>query len=614
MFNPKKDNTTYKAVYLNHLHQFSAFIFIIIILIFSACTTFFVSIPERARLLQKSHDATIEFSLSMQNKSADFWKIYLPIYEDGFFSKPLSDFYENNIADLEYNPGFRQQLITTLSKIAASSEDINCLLLYRKSDDAFYLYYKNSGIFKEAPADFPFLDEIRNKQDARLLTGSKPIPSVRIQESTRQTKDTYAMAGNVFSPDKKTLLGSIAVGFDTSPLHSIYLKYRFDIPTDILVTTASGEIVYTSTGNYDEQLPSALFSCKSGDSFSFEDSSYFLETIVYSKQEYYVFNRISEDALAKASHKYTPVIWLIGLALSVFSASLHVFTGWLSARKTNIILKGVQEISHNNLDYRIPVGNSSDEFATISASINNMTKQMQDYIQKVYLYSIKQKNAELGELQAKFNPHFLYNTLEVIHSQLLQNGDDESAEMVLLLSRIFRNFISQKVFVSIREELSLCKLYLQLLELRYPDQFEISFDVDSSVLEYAIIRNLTQPILENYFVHGFSDQNSYNSISISGSIVDQDFISIKIIDNGSGISPEKIQGIRNTLSSPILVEDGSYGLKNIHDRIQTFYGADCGLSIESELGKGTTVTLLIKKLTNEQHVNRFQFPEEKISE
>lgn len=319
-----------------------------------------------------------------------------------------------------------------------------------------------------------------------------------------------------------------------------------------------------------------------------------------------MFNRISENALTKASRKYNYIVWLICFILSIFSASLYIFTGWLSARKTNTILDGVHEISKNNLSYRIPVDRSADEFSTIATQINTMAEQMQDYIQKVYLYSLKQKNAELGELQAKFNPHFLYNTLEVIHSRLLQNGDDECADMVLLLSRIFRNFINQKSFVSIREELSLCKLYIQLFEIRYMDEFETVFDVDSEILEYNIIRNLTQPAIENYFVHGFTSQNPCNQISISGYFSGPDHIVLQIIDNGSGISPEKLKEIQTSLSSEISAEDTSYGLKNINDRIKTFYGEECGLSIDSELGKGTTITMTIRKLTNEQHVNRFK--------
>lgn len=609
MFVKKRQYAPYKSVYLNRLHKTSALIFIIIIIIFGLCTSFFISIPERSRLLQKSHDAAMEISFFMRNKSTDFWKTYIPVFHDGKLTPAISDFFEGNPDNLKKNPEARQQLVNTLTEMTASSTDICWLLLYREADNSAYLYFKNSGIFSKAPSDFPFLNLLGNSPSTHFLANSKIVSVPLVLDYPTRNKRTYAMIGNIFSSFSDSYLGNIIVGFDTASLHSIYTKYQFDIPTDIFVTTSAGEIIYTSTGDYSENIDPKVLTHTSGDIFSFDKTSYYLETVDSYKQQYHVFSRIPQSELQKASHKYDPVIWMICLALSALSAGLYLFTGWLSARKTNIILDGVREISKNNLSYRIPVNRSVDEFSTIASNINHMAEQIQDYIQKSYLYSLKQKNAELGELQSKFNPHFLYNTLSVIHSQLLQNVDEECADMVLLLSQIFRNFISQKQFVSIREELSLSKLYMQLFEIRYADEFEIIFDVDSAILEYSIIRNLTQPVIENYFVHGFTSQNICNQITISGHLTGEDYISLEISDTGTGIRPERLLEIQTSLSSAISEKDGSYGLKNINDRIKTFYGDDCGLSIESVFGQGTTITLLIKKMTNEQHVNRFQYQE-----
>ena len=193
----------------------------------------------------------------------------------------------------------------------------------------------------------------------------------------------------------------------------------------------------------------------------------------------------------------------------------------------------------------------------------------------------------------------------MIRAQLQEKGDVETADMVLLLSRIFRNFINKKPFVTIQEEISLCDVYLELFRLRYRDTIQIEFDIDTEVLRYGIIRNLLQPVIENYFVHGFVAGSVQNCITITGALEGQDYIILTVEDNGTGIEESRLKEIEEELGEPSADGDkdgeGGYGLKNLHDRIHVFYGEKCGVTITSDTGKGTKIALRICQMTVEEH-------------
>ncbi|MFQ9798603.1 MAG: sensor histidine kinase [Clostridia bacterium] len=237
-----------------------------------------------------------------------------------------------------------------------------------------------------------------------------------------------------------------------------------------------------------------------------------------------------------------------------------------------MIRSGLEVIGQNNLNYQIPMEDSSDEFGAITRSINSMSRQLAETVDKLYIYQLKQKTAELGELQAKFNPHFLYNTLDVICAHAYENDDQDVAEMLVLLSRIFRSFINNKSFITIQEEITFCNMYLELFRMRYKENMNIEFNVKKDVMAYGIIRNLLQPLIENYFVHGFKPQEEDNWILISATLQGPEHIVLSVSDNGFGMSPDRMQSLQEMIEDAEGETTESYGLRNLHDRVRIFTG------------------------------------------
>jgi sensor histidine kinase YesM len=229
--------------------------------------------------------------------------------------------------------------------------------------------------------------------------------------------------------------------------------------------------------------------------------------------------------------------------------------------------------------------------------INRMNTNLNRNIERVHEFEIKQKESELSELQAKFNPHFLYNTLEMLRGKARENGDETTAELITQLASIFRGHIGIKTFIPFKEELTFSRHYLALLRARYGDRTRVLYDIDTGLLNYGIIHNTLQILIENYFVHGFNALNGDNRILFRGKSIDEKTMLITVEDNGNGMDDGNIEKLNAALDENTTQRTESYGLKNLHQRLKLFYGPGCGLHITKNRDQGLRVEIRLSKIT-----------------
>lgn len=213
----------------------------------------------------------------------------------------------------------------------------------------------------------------------------------------------------------------------------------------------------------------------------------------------------------------------------------------------------------------------------------------------------RQNEMRFKMLSTQINPHFLFNTLETIRMKSLAGGDKDTATMLKLLASLLRYNLSVKGKpVPLIDEIEAVQNYLNIQHMRFGER--ISYDVITmcDIQKINILPLLIQPLVENSFSHGLEEKVRGGFIYIlvnADTINDKQYLIITVKDNGKGMSEEKLKEIKEKLSNEN-VEDytKSIGMVNVNSRIKMYYGNDCGIDIESEEGKGTTVklTLLIK--------------------
>lgn len=171
----------------------------------------------------------------------------------------------------------------------------------------------------------------------------------------------------------------------------------------------------------------------------------------------------------------------------------------------------------------------------------------------------------------------------------------DTANMIADTAILFRGFIGAKNFIPIREELSFCKRYLAIYYEKYRNTVEVLYDIDTDVLQYGMIRNVFQPLIENYFEHGYDSEKADNYILIKGCLSGKEDILFTVEDNGMGMTEEELTELKQKLNRPITSEKESYGLRNLDKRLRMFYGERYGLNLILNEKKGLSVELLIKR-------------------
>ena len=526
-----------------------------------------------------------------ENSTKNFWRLYMPVFENKEGVYNVLKVYFNS-DDKEYlSPQVKKNLLDALSMIMKNDNRIKWVGVYSGKEEVNFLLFEGEYVLTQMSEDFPFIDNLEDKGLFMEVYGS------RLVEHNGGHQRCFAICGGS-AMDMNG--GKIIVGFATNELDVYYGEEKLD-GTRYFIVNEFG-VVYDSDEKYQVPFDTESKKIKNGVIKDKDGRFSYIRRLNTQDSSYEVFAICPWAQLMVKSHAGTLQISAMVVVFMIIAIGLYKLAERTIRKKVDAIQFGLEKIGRGDLDYRIPVVNHSpDEFEKISLYVNDVAMQLRENIDKAYLYRVKQKEAELAELQAKFDPHFLYNTLEVIRGKVYENGDFETADIIVKLAQIFRSFIGSDLFVTIQDELDFCNMYLSLLMYRYDNRVTIIYDVDSRIMTYGIIRNLLQPVLENYFIHGFKSKTKNNRLELQGSLIENKYIVFRVKDNGLGMDEEDLQKLNKSLEQLPESAAGSYGLKNIHRRIKLFYGDECGLKVEQNDEGGVTIEIKIQKRTLHEH-------------
>lgn len=240
-----------------------------------------------------------------------------------------------------------------------------------------------------------------------------------------------------------------------------------------------------------------------------------------------------------------------------------------------------------------------DELATFTETFNTMAREIDDLIHEGYEKDLAATRLELQMLRLQINPHFLYNTLESIHSVAYLEGNREVGEMAVLLARILRYGVSAPGGpVTLRDEANNLADYIRLQELRYRGTVSFLVSIDPGVLTCACPRMILQPVVENALYHGVSSLERGGMVQVLG-YREEERLVLRVSDNGQGMEPERAALLNDYINGRNKAFR-SIGLKNVNRRIRLSYGEEFGVQIQSMLGRGTMITVTLPAREPEQ--------------
>lgn len=276
------------------------------------------------------------------------------------------------------------------------------------------------------------------------------------------------------------------------------------------------------------------------------------------------------------------------------------FSNFITAKITQPLqqlLASFKKVQAGDLSQQVHF-TGDDEIGELGRGYNAMLARIDDLIERVYKLQIKEREAELKALQAQINPHFLYNTLDIIFWKANKSRDPEISQMVYALSKIFRLSLNRgREMTTVALEQELIQYYLVLQQIRFREKLSYQIDFDPCMWAMTIPKLILQPFVENAIIHGIEKQESGGRIDVAGRFQDK-WLVFTIRDNGVGMSDEQItrniSRLENESSNPSIVAE-SYAIHNVLARLELYYSSNYALQFDSQPGVGTTVTIKIPR-------------------
>lgn len=285
------------------------------------------------------------------------------------------------------------------------------------------------------------------------------------------------------------------------------------------------------------------------------------------------------------------IIIVIAIVLSMILTCIAlVSTSRLIVGRIEQLMNHMKRVEKGELEVNLQ-NEYKDEIGSLIEGFQKMVMRIRRLIQEVYIEKLIQKEYEMRALQQQINPHFLYNTLSMINFKALEVGENDISKITLALSSFYRTSLNKgKNTCTIKDEINNMKAYMDIQLMMHDYLFDFEYEVDENILSCETLNLILQPIVENSIKHGIDllDGSRRGLIKVYASLNDG-IVYIMIEDNGVGMDQE-------TMALMLSQNSKGYGMKNVHERIQLYYGQEYGLHIESVINQGTIITVKIPEI------------------
>lgn len=409
-------------------------------------------------------------------------------------------------------------------------------------------------------------------------------------------------ARNIFSPQEtysNEILGTLLINVNSTMFEKMMNIFDINWVKDYAILAPNGLVAFDKNGQYfGKKLPfsqklASLSAEESGNFHYLIDGNSNTVSFYRSKQTGYVFLTIVTydyiDRELGGIKKYmfiaVGLFLLAGLLFSCFSARNRY-------KPIRILLSSMKYVESGNLDVRIE-NVADNDIGLIMTGYNRMADKLKKFVNDVYVVKLKKKDAELCALKSQVDSHFLGNILEAIRARSFENNDRDTAEVLKLLGKYYREKLAlDDDLIEISRELMITESYIKLEEYKGVKKINFISGIDNLFLGLLIPKFTFQPLVENSIHHGCMREQEI-TVRIDAKL-DNDTLTIRISDNGIGINADKLDELRTFLEGSLDLHNSKHiGIKNVNNRLKLYYGDNFGVKIDSNPGYGTTIYVTI---------------------
>lgn len=583
---------------------FLTFSIVLMMIIILVCTVFYYHNVNEMKVQTQSLSSVLanQFNKTLELYIEDIEQLSTAIYTDPVIQNSLdSSMYSRNMID---EVKIKNDIYYRLFNQTYPRKNIESISLYTLMNDE-YVYTKEKGINVNHHVDEIWMEDMDQATERNFLL--LPTTSyVRPKDHSKQYVVPFVR--NIYHIPQRYKMGSLKILIHTNAFKELLqLKNHDEIEKymRVLIINHDGSIIYDSqdmyTGSRHIDLDMSIFM----ESNSIEHIQWDNKKYLYSfKESNYTGWKttvlVSNDFILEQQYRIIKYILGIGVLSVLLIAVLSYLLANHVTKPLGKIIKKMKRVKQGYLSERIHfVGNVETDL--LSSVYNEMLDSINRLIKEVYESKLAENYAKISALQAQINPHFLYNTLNIMKSISRVKGVEEVAEISECLSDLFKYSMKQlRNPVPLAHEIEHLKNYMKIQQYRFGDRIVMKNEISSEVLDALIPKLTIQPLVENAIKHGLSDKKENGLIELKAS-KSNGLLMIEVKDNGKGMDPASLAYLKRKLSTEYIeqydLENEGIGLINIQQRIQLLFGKKYVLKISSHENEGTRIQLEIPYIT-----------------
>ena len=456
--------------------------------------------------------------------------------------------------------------------------------------DYFYWQLERKASPYVSVSIYENIDDLYVRND--FVTGVAIVlqDSTEVFVSTRDNRSGYKVSADAFKPDPNSFAVPVSDPVSDQALGVIYVSVSSDVFYKAIDNTRGNIPIAVSITSPFETDMFHQGEKSDREEWLQDETAHGYQVQVAVPRGYVLSGSISSS------------VFILALSL-LFIVILYVtLKKTFSKYQTQVVdlVETIHDIAQGEQGKRIDLTKKDQELLLIAETTNDMLDRLERNIHDIYQLELSQKDAHMRALQAQINPHFMYNTLEFIRMYAVMENQNELADIIYEFSSLLRNNISDERETTLKQEVEFCRKYSYLCMVRYPKSIAYGFKIDPGLEEMRIPKFTLQPLVENYFAHGVDHRRTDNVISIKA-LKKEGYVEILVVDNGRGMSAEKLAEIQTKLAQRTFEHAVDYsgkrqsiGIVNVHERFVLYFGDRYNISVESMEQQGVRYRITIQ--------------------
>lgn len=493
-------------------------------------------------------------------------------------SQPFHSYHERTKDDFEQE----KEMTNFLRGIYKLKPGISSILIYGYNGRNYYYHPKRSWNMAYDGTREPWFRNTVAKDGAWVLSGRRDEKQL-YNKFDRRPEEVVTFSRVIKNLQTLEPIGVLAINVKIETLES--LAGVNTGANKLIIYDQDGKPVVASIGLHPRLRGKEFLQVSSVSSFTRWKSAYYA----------------SKEDLIKESKQVRNLMILVTVLLLIIASILaHFISSGIvkPLRRLKVKMKAAERGEFNIREETHSV--RSDEIGELTQGFNHMLKQIEMLVEEIRKQERQKREAELSALQARINPHFMYNTLNGLRWAALMEGNHRIAGLITSFVYLLKfSAKNQDALITLHQELELLQHYVELMKMRN-DQFEFRLQVDDRIKHHLIVPFLLQPIVENAIFHGIVPADRRGVIEVN--VYSHDEMNVAVIrDNGVGIEEEKVKALLLPVNQSKRGENFSkIGLSNVYDRLRLQFGSSAELKVKSSLNQGTEVRIVWPVIRKEE--------------